>query len=1120
MSIPHPEHVGWKLEDITGTYATTATSTLAQIYETLTGEKKSVATVKELSERSGRAVIVFIQQDSLRFYTPSRYQFFSPLALAYVPSSGLFGVATNRQTHHDFVCYLCAYGVRIENVADVPKHMLYPYTMGANRATDDAAKLKLLHKGRMMLVAVAKDVKGVDYFNQAITTVLKTEKQLSEIQALSMFKQKFTGKSLSKIDVEGAAYAEELSHFLNDHGGDTKVAIDLNDASTEVSKELDAITATTSDVRLTDELLATVNSRATMVAKKFTECMGPYNISVENDIYPWTTLSDMESGDVPAISARHKAFHRYRQDKISGEYAFAELVSRKNSVAPIDINHTIHMVSVYNHKVKEIQGDLQKLAQQMNRPPSNLRKHQTELAEMILQGEKFTDLVGSLQRVFKVAADNTDITLSVIVELFVKFCKELSLQNIVSKYVHIQHNIAAVGETLRNLNVGVETKLQNARFHMEPAHLVTVSALLQGDAESKLRVNFKQRTVVTDFVNLQPMGSPNISPFLNALNEWAELIAMVENVAQNMTARMVKFADFGAADPKIVLSMKLHSVSEYEHFAEESERWNIIDISGSTVQQIMRENLKFIRVMLAAFPNQDDPNCASLRSFTNGTNLTYTLNKKDSVLSAILAHNTYVLVDNFSETGLDSVNVPELTNTYIESEMRVKDLETLVHYLLKGYIETGEYASFLHHLSENRERVSLLQHIVEEHMADSSEEEEDKQRAHEIFTQYTSSFVIPHKANMACLDKRGVPERVMMENHSDFLATSSILSNIVANRMLEGVDMEKSTVEIKELVTAVRPHRLYILKHSGSTLGYGHYFPEATNGVPFRSWRDRLIVQLRSKKWDVNMGEIIDLHSKVYNPRPEIPQMPEGLSDATFFLGHANQDLVVWRVMESPPTPFPDESPHTITFGNTVFTMDVKRPVMMATQHAPSIQREETQADDWVNVQNEGPGRDKGNKINVYDMSAITAAIDSILPTSPVPPQIATPNALPASEQVMAPASKTAKEEVTACQNERSGHAVLTKQVNDTRMCGYPLMNAAVDAIGLARNTPTHRPNTTFTQMDTTGNNEPMFVTHTAFAKPWSILRGQSDESGYIMHGLMQARIELSDSDSEENIIP
>ena len=1095
MVVPHPAHVGWSLEDIVGMYVAAATLTLGEIYELVTGNKSQVATVKELSARSGRPAIVFIQQQQKQkqggvpplFYIPQRYQSFSPLALTYSPSTGLFGIAAV-QAHHDFVCYLCAYTVRIENVADVPNHMLYPYIVKASKEPDVITKLHLLHAGRTKLAtAVAKDAKADNYFEPAVAGVLETEKQLAEACAISRIKKDFAGERLSEIDTGGATYAAELCDFLNYHGGDTRVATALKEASKKASDGLDPITASIVGVRrLTDTLLGTMNSRAIVVAKQVTECMSPYGINVKNDVYPWRTLSDMESGNVSASYPRHRAFNRHREEKVSGEDHVAELIARTKYVVPIDMDASVKMVSLYSCTVKTIQEDLVKLTHTgLSLPDTSAL--QNDLTIMTTRGHKFTVVVQSLQNVVHGMMDSS--VLSVHVDAIINECKQSPLETVVSTYTHMPH-VVAVGEALQN--IGKVTKLQNARFDLPANHMATVSSLCSvtdiTDIEQVLLVNFLQRVVVTDFVDLQPMGDPSTSPFTNALKEWATIRAQVENVAKNMMDRMVKFAAFSVADPKAVLATKLLPVAEYERFAQAVLFWQFNDISMYTVNNILQENLKFIRIMSAAFPDQDNMACNSLRSFTKRTKLRYTLNTNDSVMSAIFTHTTYSLDDNFNETRIDSVDVTTLAQSYTDTvELRVEDIDTLVHYWLKGYLARGKYANVLYHLSQNKERISLLKHIVDHHVATTPGDEGDAQRAKLISRTYRSTFVIPCRADVACLDKADRSGRVVREGHSDFIATSSILSDIVGNRMLEGVNVEDPTVKIEELVTAVGSQRLYTLLQFGDTLGWGRCMHKTKNVTPLAGWRGKLLVRLELKTWDVNINEIIKLHSGGYNP--EKRQAAPGLTQATFFLGHDDNSLVVWRVMASPPISFPDGPHDSVTLGSVSFswknvTQPPACPVNTTAQLAPST------------IHGEGT---KEEIDTVYGMNALGMAVGSLSLQSPT--LVATEQCTSAKQQASLPTFTQQASLPTFTQ--RTHTLVPQKQI-----------------MHIAANAQASRSSHTFTRSTSctteTHHDHPLFVAYTVSAKPWSAFRSPDcDDAESTLCHLMRARIDLSESSSD-----
>ena len=1052
----------------------------------LTGEKEKLNTVKELSDRSGRPVIVFIQDEMPRFYTPQKYNHFSPLALTYSPFYERFGMKADRQTHHDYICFLCAYSVRIDNVADVPKCLLYPYITGANNATDYKKKMQLLHEGRMKLNTVASSIAKADGFEEALVNVQQREKQMSESYAMSLLTQKFADRKLCKIDTEGVRYADFLKEILSDHNGDTKVVNKLSQASRQASMALDTIMLMGHGRILTDELLASMKTKSDMVAETFNQCMRP-NISVENDIYSWTTLSSMESGNVISTYERHQIFHCYIEDKIQRQKELNLLVGRKNSIGQIGIDGrtTVETVTRYNSKVQHLENDILTFIAQSAQPMPNISSLKGELTKMKLLGGKLAELVSSLEVFWGVDPQKT---LCFLVDKVIRLCESISLEEVFSLKIP---QLVTIGQALHALDM--KTNLQNACFKLTQADKTIVSNILQGNAEAILSVNFRQKTVEAGFVDLQPMGDANISPFSNAIHQWEEINKAVQSVAQCMKAQMVKFDTFSSTDLKCLLSKKLLPVDEYEAFTQQIKLWNITDEHKENVQDIMHENLKFIRVILDEFPDQEDTNCDSMRMFTSKIKLTYTLHEKDSLLNVILSNNTYNLDDDFKETVLIKLDVAGLAYRYNSCiKLQVKDVETLFHYLLSAYEQDHEYGTILYHLSQNSERMALLNHIVEDHVKMTPEDEADTDRVSSICAKYILNFMVPYKASTACMDKTNSMLQLNWTRSDNFLAASSVLNNIMMNRIIQGANIEEASVKIEELARAVNPQRLYTVTHTGKRLSWGRYLPGETSVGCTQEWRNKLLLRLQSKAWNVNIREIIALHKELYMPKKTFLS-PE-FSNSTFFLEHKTDSLVVWYVKPLGLVTFPTESPAKIKFGIEQFT---KQKSLDSAQHSKKDtdfnngERTPTQ----LNVPKGGFGKDEVKETEtkdsqekgpLYNMNAITHALKQI-DVDPSPQKL---KAGTAQDKVPLP----------------------------TIGWSEPIVHTGINAMCSVGNTFTHTSNRTFTQAqtNTTPNQKPLFVKYIARVNPWNVWRSQSGGGKNPIRHLMQARIQLSDNSSDE----
>lgn len=1089
--IPHPAQLGWNVEHIAGIYIAMPTYTLAKIYEMLTGEKEQPTTVKELSDRSGRPVIVFIQHDRPRFYTPQRYHHFSPVALTYSPTSSLFGMKDDRQEHHDYSCFLCAYSLRIENVADVPNAILYPYITGAKKAIDYEKKMELLHGGRMKLMTVARGIDEAGDFNDAIVNMLQEEKFLSECHVISLLKHNFATRKLSKIDSEGVNYAESLKIILRDHDGNTKVADDLYVASIKVGDCLDKIMKLAENERLTDELLATMKTKTDIVTEDFNECMKPH-ISVENDIYSWTSLSSMESGNVRASYPRHQVFQEYKEDKIQGQKELNLLVTRRNNVGQIGIDErtTFETVATYISTVENIDNDILNFDRtSRHRPNISLLKDQ--LSQMKLRGKKFADVVSSLKALG--GLDHKQTLCSLVIEV-ISICENISLENV----FHLKiPQVVTIGQALKA--VDMETKLPNACFELTPAYQIMVSKILKGDPEEILPVKFRQKTVEAEIVDLQPMGNPKNSPFAEAIKQWAAIRTRVQSVAQNMKAKIVKYATFSSPDIKDLLSTKLLPVTEYETFIKQITLWNIIDVQKETVQNIMYENLKFIRVIQDEFPNQEDTNCASMRVFISSAKLTYTLHKKDSVLNAILSNNRYKIDDDFKETALEKMDVGSLAYRYTSSmQLQVKDVETLLHYLLSAYEKNAEYGPILHHLSQNSERMALLNQIVEDYVKRNYEDEDDADRVSNICANYISNFMVPYTASTACLNKNDKLVQVDWTGKDNFLTTSSVLNNIVMNRIIQGADIEEANVKIEELARAMKPQRLYIVTHVGKTLSWGSYLSGDTSVGYAYQWRNILLLQLKCKTWNVNIRDIIALHKELYVPKETT--LSTEFSDSTFFLAHERESLVVWYVNQSCRITFPTESPAEIKFGNTQFTKGKSLQSVQASKKESETTAvnnvEEKLTLTQLNEAKHGLRKDEVKGTETEDsqeeelLDTITHGIAQLHVGSP-PQQL---------------------------KGGTLGESVVNEVVPHTIGRSEPIVPIGVDVMSSVGKTFAHTSNRTFTQAQTNiiQNKEPLFVKYTARVNPWKVWRRQSAEDRNAIRHLMQTRIQLSDNSSEE----
>jgi len=433
------------------------------------------------------------------------------------------------------------------------------------------------------------------------------------------------------------------------------------------------------------------------------------------------------------------------------------------------------------------------------------------------------------------------------------------------------------------------------------------------------------------------------------------------------------------------------------------------------------------------------------------------------VLNAILSHTNYGLVDDFKETDLGHFEVTTLAQTYTRemTGLGVKNLETFVHHLIREYEEYGKYASMLYHLSENKERMAVLKHIVEDHIANTADDEDDMFRSQEICRKYILNFEIPHTGNTACLDKTGNTQSVKRIIHSHFLARSSILTSIITDKILRGADMDDSKVTVGELATAVWPQKLYKLNFFAGKLSLGHHIHKSDtfpliNGC--QEWRKKLLVYLESKNWKVNIREIISLHRGVYTP--DTPRVHMGISQNTFFLGHENSNLVMWCVNSFPSIPFPDQSPTTVTLGGMLFKKAANKysnsvhPIKAPTLSPVSTHGERTPFEQNSNLH----GKEKVNRKEIltpqmqndlkYDMSKLSERINSISHSLSVEPR-----------------------------------TKVATQSNDLSM----LREQEYERV----------------------------VVYTARNNPWRVWRGQSDNGRNIISHLMQQRVKLPDSNSE-----
>ena len=1116
--VPHPAHLGWNLHTIAGTYATVATLSLAEIYGSLSGENKPVTCVKELSDRLGRLIVLFIEQTLVKVYTPQRYQHFPPLALTYSPASRLFGMVAPMETHHDYICYLCAYLIRIENVADVPTTILHPYIMKARNATDHITSLNVLDRGMLELAAGATEMEDGQMFGQAIGQVEQLKEDVSGYHAISVIQEKFADKKLSTVDTYGVTCATTLIEFLGQHGGNAALAHTLHAASVTVMRGLDALLtmATVNENTLTDELLGSMKSKTDMMAREFTELMKPY-ICVENDIYTWSTVSSMESGAVSHTYPRHITFNIYKNEKRQGELLLCKLMNKLNSVTKIGIDPTTtgYTVAQYKRNLNIIEDELVRLTQSNTGRP-DLRAFNRELEERMQRWRDYDTVVQSLGVCGLIHVHNKD-AISVSVDTLISICEGLPLLSILAMDLS---NLIAVGKALHN--VGRQTKLYNAHFDIPAGYWAIVHALLIGEAEHTLQVKFIKKNIDTSFVNSQPFGDGNISPFTRALCEWTALMTKVQTVAKTMTDQMLKFTDFSAENPKLLLSRKLLPVAQYELFANQIQFWNITDSAKTYLHDIVCENLKLIHVFVSAFPDQDNDKCASMRSFTANTDLTYTLSEKDSLMTGIIAHSkTHNLVHDFHATTLKCVNVEQVALTYASDTipMRVKDIGTLVHYMLRLYENRGDYGCIIHHISESNERVALLEHIVEAHMRVAAESEADTQRVCKICTKYMGCFEVPYHESTVCIEYGcNTQAPGLSSGINSLLASSSVQNNIVANRMLQGADLDNTTVKIEELARALEQHRVYILTHRGETLAWGRHFHSDKNSVsPLLEWREKIITKLLSNKWNVNIRDIIDLHKGVYQPK----QMPVANEGSTFFMGYGQESLGVCEMKLIGPQTFPNESPTTLTFGGVMFsnaangkaspmtnlfsnTKDGHWPV------APSFT-----GDPLAKLHTEGAGTCTAGGIKLEPNVIVQENIAS----DPIEVIV------DALDKISLNSQQTPQALSSSTTNTRSRMLCTTKDasvVNDA-VCardGMPCVNAhsvplplcEVNDVGqanIALTSPLTRPSV---GRHTIQNQESQFLGYTARVNPWNIFVSDGSGAGNAMYHLVQETMQLSSS--------
>lgn len=1102
--VPDPTNFGWNIKDIAVIYNATPMHSLSQIYERLTGETAEITTVKGLSDRSGRPVIVLIEEGMLRIYTPQTYQTFSPVVLTHSTVHNFFGMKVDIQTHHDYISFLCAYTTRIQNVADVAKALVYPYITAAKKATSYEDKMQFLCTGHMKLKEVASTMDKSEDFKETVINVLQQKKKLAEDHAICMLKQKFTRRKLSKIDREGTSYAEVLSKILSDHGGDTKLANDLQQASMKASRDLDTITTLAQEQILTDQLLATMKNKTQLVTEAFNRRLSPHNFSVENDIYPWTSIHSMESGNVIDSYTRHNVLHQYNKDKRKGQKGLSVLVSRKNTIGHIGIDDktTFETVAKYNDTLQHIENDLLYLTQSSQLIPQ-ITPIKNEITQMIQRGKLISDVVLSLETFQEF---NPKSTLRFAVDKIISLCDNLLLQEVFSVKMP---QLVTIGQTLHA--AGMKNKLQNACLKLTSPHQALVSKILEGNIEEILKVNFTQKTVNTDFLNLQPMGDPNISPFTNAIHEWVTLRTRVLHVAQKMTKQMVKFATFSSADLKSLLSAKLLNVSDYETFIAHIKCWDIIDIPNKTLEHIMEENVKFINVILDEFPDQEDTDCVSLRTFTSTTKLTYTLNENDSIQNAIISNNTYNMAYDFKENELNSVDVGSLACRYTSCvNLRVKDIETLFHYLLWAFEKNDEYGQILYHLSQNNERMGVLSHIVEDHMKLSSEDETDADRVSTICEKYITKFVVPYKANTACLDKNEMLLHVDWTRIDNFLSTSAVLSNIVHNKILQGRNLEDCTVNMEELARALMQHRLYIVTHVGKTLSCASYFPGETNVGCTQEWKNRLIVHLKSKTWNVNIREIIALH-KGHCISKTMP-LSTNFRDSTFFLAHENNFLVVFYVKSSDPIILPDEWPDSVTFGMAQFknqrTLQATQHSMKQSANTRSCNAQLTDLNTQLSIAKEGFHEKKGTQIEVevkktkVQLNDMHTIIDGIKNMHVSPAHQKTNDM---SESHVKSASKA--------DHSTSGHSVTAVALPITVCSEQEVHNGEKNEVSVIKQ---HNMTFPYAQNNSILIREPRFVKYTAHVNPWKIWRRHTCQGRKVVGHLMQAMIPLPEITSNK----
>lgn len=1091
IAVPDPTHLGWNLHAIVVAYAAVATLSLAQIYESLSGESHPVACVKELSDRIGRLTVLFIDQTAVKVYTPQRYKHFPPLALTYSPASNLFGMVAHKETHHDYIYYMCAHLIRIEDIADVPQNILYPYITQVRKARDEITKLNWLDRGMQELNAGAREMGECHIFGPAIQSVVQMKREVSGPYAISLIQQKFACKKLSMVDTDGVACATQLIGFLKKHGGDVSMVHTLHHASGTVMRELDVLMAmpTVNGKAITDNLLGSMKSKTDMVAREFTEKMMPY-VCVENDIYPWTTVSSLDSGAVSPTYPRHTPFSIYKNNKIQFEVGMSDLMAKLNKVPKICIDPTTSMYNVVRHNkmLQKIADGLDQLTQNSACLPdtSVFRK---KLEEAIQRGRDYDAVLNSLSNCELIELHTKD-ALSLAVNKLIGMCERLPLQTIVSMDLS---KLIAVGKALHH--VGTQTRLQNARFDLPPSYSSIVHALLGGDPEHTLQVKFIKKNIDIGFLDSQPLGDNTHSPFKNALCEWTALMTKVRTVAKKMTDQMLKFTDFSDENPKLLLSRKLHPVPQYEMFVNQVQCWDITDAAKTYLHTIMCGNLKLINVLAGAFRDQENDIGASMRLFTSNTYLTYTLSERDSLLSAILTHSKPLrFLDEFKSANWKNVDGEPLALTYAPdtTPLQVRCIESLMHYMFSVYETSGEYGCIIHHLSESRERIALLQHIVEGYMRMTAEAEADAQRVRNICTKYMQCFEKPYQGSTACIEfAQNTHLPPMFRNVDSLLAASSIQNNIVANRMLQGTDLDITTVKIDEFARALQQHRLYILTHRGETLAWGNYFPADKKSVtPHQEWREQIISKIISNTWNVNIREIIDLHTGVYHPT----QMSVADQGATFFICHGQGTFVMCGSMIPDPQTFPRESHDIVTFGGLTFSNNGYRPVAQSF-NGHTQKKLSTESLGTCNV----GGTKPESTVLQRNTEVIVDGLAKLSLSSQQSPQQFCSHNSPSQCEICLPnndrninVGECSRKEVIGMQGY-NGPLVL---------CGMNGYGQANSAIPSACNTPSAETHT----------GQPPVVEYAVRVNPWNIFVNQGTGVDNPMYHLLQGTIQLSSS--------